>query len=143
MILSRLVDNFPQGFCTLCCFFQGIIVLLSFDHRRKPSIGGADPTVIPVTDEISPNDSPEFIRDHFFRVIMVIQQFCFHSGPHAFVAGIIMAFSACAVYALLYAILMNYFPVKLTGVLASPVTVDDCSPNTRKRFRCIFQYPHT
>ena len=41
--------------------------MLSFDHRRKPSIGGADSSVIPVADEISPDDRPEFIRGHFFR----------------------------------------------------------------------------
>ena len=41
----------------------------------KSSIGGADPPVIPVADEISPDDCPEFIRSHFLRIITVIQQF--------------------------------------------------------------------
>ena len=43
--------------------------MLSLDHRGKPSIDGADSSVIPVTDEISPDDRPEFIRGHFFCII--------------------------------------------------------------------------
>ena len=97
--------------------------MLSFDHRGKPSIGGADPSVIPVADEISPDDRPEFIRGHFFRIITVIQQFGFHPCPHTFAAGIIVASAACAVHTLLYAVLLDSIPVKLAGVLASPVAI--------------------
>lgn len=40
--------------------------MLSFDLRRKPSIGRANPPVIPVADEIFPIDSLKFISGHFF-----------------------------------------------------------------------------
>ena len=73
MILSRLVDTFSSRILYLCCLFQGIIVLLSFDHRRKPAISRAYPPVIPVVDKIPPDDSPAFIRGHFFYVITLIQ----------------------------------------------------------------------
>ena len=46
--------------------------MLSFDHRRKTSIGGANPPVIPIADEIPPDDSPEFIGAHLLGVIAVI-----------------------------------------------------------------------
>ena len=46
--------------------------MLSFDHRGESSIGGADSSVIPVADEISPDDRLEFTRGHFFRIITVI-----------------------------------------------------------------------
>ena len=95
--------------------------MLSFDHRGEPSIGGADSSVIPVADEISPDDRPEFTRGHFFRIITVIQQFLFHPCPHTFTAGIIMASAVCAVHALLYAVLTDRIAVKLAGVLAPPV----------------------
>ena len=39
--------------------------MLSFDHWGKTSISGADPPVIPVTGEISPDDCLKFIRSHF------------------------------------------------------------------------------
>ena len=59
-------------------------------------------------------------------IVAVIEQFRFHSGPHALAAGVIMASATCTVHALLYAILPDYVPVKLAGVLASPITVDNC-----------------
>ena len=70
MILSRLVDTFSTRILYLCCFFQGIIVLLSFKHWGKPSISGTDSPVIPVADEISPDDRSEFVRGHFFSIIV-------------------------------------------------------------------------
>ena len=52
--------------------FYELIVLMPFDHGRNPAIGRADPPVIPVTDEISPDESFKFIGGHFFSVITVI-----------------------------------------------------------------------
>ena len=34
-----------------------MIVSLALDDRRKPTVSRADPPVIPVTDEISPNEN--------------------------------------------------------------------------------------
>ena len=59
-------------------------------------------------------------------IVAVIEQFRFHSGPHALAAGVIMASATCMVHALSYAILPDYVPVKLASVLASPITVDNC-----------------
>ena len=33
-----------------------IIISLPLDHRRKALIGGADPPVVPITNEISPDE---------------------------------------------------------------------------------------
>ena len=54
------MTHFPQGFCILCCFFQGIIVSLPFYHGRKTSIRGTDPPVIPIVDWISVLESSDF-----------------------------------------------------------------------------------
>ncbi len=72
-------------------------------------------------------------------IVAVIEQFRFHSGPHALAAGVIMASATCMVHALLYAILPDY----VQGVLASPITVDNCPMNARICLRRVFQYPRT
>lgn len=48
---------------------------VSLTSKTKTSIGGTNPPVISVADEISPDDRPEFVRSHFFRIIAAIQQF--------------------------------------------------------------------
>ena len=102
-----------------------------------------NPPVIPVADEISPDDRSEFIRSHFIRIITVIQQFGLHSRPHAFAAGIIMSSASCTIHALLYAVLTDCIPVSLAGVLAPSVTVDNGSTDTWVRFNGIFQCLYT
>ena len=54
-----------------------------------------------------------------------------------------VASASCAVHALLYAVSLNGIPVKLAGVLASPVAMDYRSTDSRIRFRCIFQRLYT
>ena len=71
MIYQDWLTHFPQRFCMLRCFFQGIIVLMPFDHGRGPASGRADPSVIPVTDEIYSGESFKFIGV-FFSVITLI-----------------------------------------------------------------------
>lgn len=44
---------------------------MPFDHGRGPAIGRADPSVIPVTDEIYSGESFKFIGV-FFSVITLI-----------------------------------------------------------------------
>ena len=42
---------------------QGAVdTLPAANHRRKSSIGGADPSMIPVTDEIFPGNRSKFVR---------------------------------------------------------------------------------
>ena len=71
MIYQDWLTHFPQRFCMLRCFLQGIIVLMPFDHGRGPASGRADPSVIPVTDEIYAGESFKFIGV-FFSVITLI-----------------------------------------------------------------------
>ena len=133
------MTHFPQGFYILCSFFQGFIVVLSFNHWGKSSIGRADSTIIPVADKISPYHCLEFICGHFFCFITVIHQLRFHSGPHALAAGVVVTSPSCAVHALPYAIFADCIPVNLTSILAPSVTVDDRSPDVWICFNGIFQ----
>ncbi len=50
-----------------------MVVSLTLNHRRKPTVGRADPPVVPVTDEISPNKNFQFIRGQAFRIVAVIE----------------------------------------------------------------------
>ena len=70
------------------------------NHRRKPTVGRADPPVVPVTDEISPNKNSQLIRGQAFRIVAVIEKLAFHSGPHAFTSSIIVAPATSTVHAL-------------------------------------------
>ena len=67
-----------------------MVVSLTLNHRRKPTVGRADPPVVPVTDEISPNKNSQLIRGQAFRIVAVIEKLAFHSGPHAFTSSIIV-----------------------------------------------------
>ena len=49
LILSRLVDTFISKISLT-------IILPAFYHGRKPAVGRADPPVIPVAEEVSPNE---------------------------------------------------------------------------------------
>ena len=93
--------------------------MLSFDHRSESSISGTNPPIIPVADEISPDDWLEFPGTHFFCTITAIQQLGFHSGPHALTAGIVVTSPSCSIHTLLYFIFANRIPVYLAGILAS------------------------
>lgn len=74
-----------------------MVVSLTLNHRRKPTVGRADPPVVPVTDEISPNKNFQFIRGQAFRIVAVIEKLAFHSDPHAFTSSIIVAPAASTV----------------------------------------------
>lgn len=76
---------------------EGIGQSLTLNHRRKPTVGRADPPVVPVTDEISPNKNFQFIRGQAFRIVAVIEKLAFHSDPHAFTSSIIVAPAASTV----------------------------------------------
>ncbi len=99
LILSILVDTFLQGYQCLSSI-QGFIISLPLDHRREPLIGRAYSPVVPITDEISPDEGFQFLYCHSFCVMPPIDEFFLHPGPHALATGIVMAASAGAVHAL-------------------------------------------
>ena len=56
-----------------CNYSQILYQFLTFTQNLKRSpISGADPPVIPVTGEISPDDCLKFIRSHFLCIITII-----------------------------------------------------------------------
>ena len=101
-----------------------MVVSLTLNHRRKPTVGRADPPVVPVTDEISPNKNSQLIRGQAFRIVAVIEKLAFHSGPHAFTSSIIVAPATITVHALYNAIFRKRLTVGFTGILSSSVGVD-------------------
>ena len=117
MILSILVDTFSQRYHFLCSQAQRLVVSLTLNHRRKPTVGRADPPVVPVTDEISPNKNSQLIRGQAFRIVAVIEKLAFHSGPHAFTSSIIVAPATITVHALYNAIFRKRLTVGFTGIL--------------------------
>lgn len=60
-----------------------------------------------------------------------IDEFLFHTCPHAFTPGIVMAASTGTVHALEDAVFCNALTIGFTGVLRSLVRVDDRSPERR------------
>ena len=100
-----------------------MVVSLTLNHRRKPTVGRADPPVVPVTDEISPNKNSQLIRGQAFRIVAVIEKLAFHSGPHAFTSSIIVAPATITVHALYNAIFRKRLTVGFTGILSSSVGV--------------------
>ena len=122
-----------QGYQCLSSSIQRFIISLPLDHRRKPLIGRAYPPVVPITDEISPDEGFRFLYCHSFCVMPPIDEFFLHPSPHALATGIVMAASAGAVHALENAILCCCPAVGLTGVPGSTVRMDDGSPKRRLR----------
>ena len=94
------MTHLSQRYHCLCSQSQRFVVSLALDHRRKPTVSRADPPVIPVTDEISPNENLQFLCGHSLRIVAVIEKLAFHSGPHAFASGIIVAPATSTVHAL-------------------------------------------
>ena len=78
-----------------------IIVELSSGCRRKPTVGGADSSVGPVTHIISPDHSLQLFHSVVLRLVLTaVEQLFFHSCPHTFTACIIVTSSAGTVHAL-------------------------------------------
>ena len=84
---------------------------------EEAPIGGAYPPVVPITDEISPDEGFQFFHNHSFRVMPPIDEFFLHPRPHALAPGIVMAASAGAVHALEDAVLCDSLTVGFTGIL--------------------------
>ena len=53
-IVQYWLTHLSQRYHFLCSQAQRLVVSLTLNHRRKPTVGRADPPVVPVTDEISP-----------------------------------------------------------------------------------------
>ena len=123
--------------------FHVLIIPLSLNHGRKPLIGGAYPPVVPVADELSPDECFKFLHGHAFRIIPSIKQFLLHPCPYALTAGIVMAASSGAVHALDNAVSGNCPALNLAGVLCSPVGMDDGAFQLRICTNRIFKRPLT
>ena len=54
------LTNFSQGNERLSGCVNGVIELSTFHHRRKPTVCGTDPAVVPISHEISPNKNLQF-----------------------------------------------------------------------------------
>lgn len=128
-----------QGFYELSRIIKGLIIKQPFHHRGKPTISRANSPIIPVAEEIPPDERLEFLHGHILRIAAVIKQFRLHSGPHAFTAGVVVTSAASAVHALLYAKFADGIPVKLAGILAASITVDNRSTEVWIGFDSIFQ----
>lgn len=102
-----------------------MVVSLALDHRRKPTVSRADPPVIPVTDEISPNENLQFLCGHSFRIVAVIEKLAFHSGPHAFASGIIVTPATSTVHALNNTVFCQSLTIGFTGIF----NIDTASPS--------------
>ena len=133
MILSILVDTFISKISFPMQPAQRLVVSLTLNHRRKPTVGRADPPVVPVTDEISPNKNSQLIRGQAFRIVAVIEKLAFHSGPHAFTSSIIVAPATITVHALYNAIFRKRLTVGFTGILSSSVGVHNGTSQIRMR----------
>src|SRR5699024_10398231 len=100
-----------------------------------------DPSVIPVAEEVSPNEYLYFLYSHLLCVIAVVEKFRLHSGPHTLTACIIMAAPSCTVHALVDVVLPDGLSVGLTGILCPTVTVDDrsfqCGICSQGIFQCL------
>ncbi len=57
LILSILLYTFFSRMFDLCCLLQRSIVLLPLNHRRQSAVSRTDPPVIPIADEVSPDES--------------------------------------------------------------------------------------
>lgn len=95
--------------------------LSALDHGRQAAIGGANPPVIPVAVEITPDQLLDLIHRQIFRVVTSVKELFFHSGPHTFTPCVIMTPATSAVHALTDTIFVNSRAVGQAGVLAAPV----------------------
>ena len=117
MILSISVDTFLQGYQCLSSRSQRFVISLPFYHRRKPFISRAYPPVIPIADEISPDNGFYFIHGHFLCIMPSIEELLFHSCPHAFTPRIVMTTSPSAVHTLKNTVFCDTPAVGCAGIL--------------------------
>lgn len=91
------------------CDFEHAILSLYKQARlwlRRLIAGGSHPLAEQIlllfqgTDEISPNEKLQFLYGHSLRIVAVIEKLAFHSGPHTFTSGIIVALATSAVHTL-------------------------------------------
>ncbi len=80
LILSILVDTFFTRI-SMPKQHPGIHNSLPLDHRRKLLIGRVYSPVVPITDEISPDEGFQFLYCHFFCVMPSIDEFFPSTGP--------------------------------------------------------------
>ena len=109
LILSILVDTFFTRI-SMPKQHPGIHNSLPLDHRRKLLIGRVYSPVVPITDEISPDEGFQFLYCHFFCVMPSIDEFFPSTGPtcsrnghcHGIVLPYCSYFEECRIYEPLY-----------------------------------------
>lgn len=95
---------------------QGIVISLPLDHRREFLIGRAYPPVVPITDEISPDEGLQFLHSHSFCAVSSIDEFRLHPCPHTFASYIVMVVASIAVHALENVVFCSRPAICFTGV---------------------------
>ncbi len=80
-------------------------------------IGGTDPSMIPITDEVSPNKGFKFFYRETLCIVPVVEKLTLQSCPHAFTAGIVMASASCTVHTLADAVFQDGFAINFTRIL--------------------------
>lgn len=98
--------------------------MLSLDHWRQTAIGRANPSGVPVDNDVSPYEGLQFLDRHFFGIISAVQEFFLHPCPHRLTACIVMASTPIAVHTLLNTVAAKRCSIGLACVLASPVAMD-------------------
>lgn len=63
---------FLQGYQCLSCSIHRFIISLSPGHRGKSVIGGAYPPIVPIADEVSPDQGFQFLGCQFLSVVAAI-----------------------------------------------------------------------
>ena len=108
--------------------WKGGIIELAFEHGRKSIVGGKDTSIVPVAHEVTPDHGTELLDGEILRFpISGVEEFLFHSCPHAFAASIIVTPTAGAVHALPDAAFVDGQTIFFTCILASSVGMDDGS----------------
>ncbi len=118
--------GFKQILCgRLCGGVQSRIIAPPFFGRRHSADCRTDTPIISIAHKITPNKRFQLLYRVIFRLASSkIKQLVFHSRPHTFAAGVIVASSAGAVHTLTYFKLLNRCTVFFACVLNAPVGMD-------------------
>ena len=108
--------------------WKGGIIKLALEHGRKPRVGGKDAAIIPIAHEVTPDHGTELFDGVILRFpASGVEEFLFHSCPHAFASSIIVTPATGAVHALPDTTLADSQTIFFTCVLTSSVGMDDGS----------------
>lgn len=97
----------------------------TFECGRQATDCVADSAVVPVAKKVSEHKGFDFFHRHVFCVVSAIDGFGLKASPHALAFGIVMAAAAIGIHALDNAEVMQASPEIITGILASPVCMEN------------------